>query len=150
MAKGSSLKSNNQCFRLDAQNDGNLVVYRNSNNQALWESRTYNRNVQQTIFQNDGNLVIYSPNSNPVWASNTDRRGGTRLTVQDDANVVMYTPQGQAVWATNTSGIPCRVTPQPPSQRQSEININNFVRADRKSTRLNSSHRNTSRMPSSA
>jgi hypothetical protein len=130
IAKGSSLKSNNQCFRLDAQNDGNLVLYRQSNGQALWATGTDRRNVNRTIFQNDGNLVIYDTSNQAVWASGSDRRGGNRLVVQDDANVVMYTPQGQSVWDTKTSGIPCRVAPQPtkpPAQRESERKVNAFA-----------------------
>jgi hypothetical protein len=102
MQPGSSITSNNQCFSLNAQTDGNLVLYRRSNGQALWHTGTYGKNVKQTIFQNDGNLVIYNTSNSPVWASNTERRGATKLTVQDDGNVVIYTPQGQAVWHTNT------------------------------------------------
>lgn len=99
---GTSIKSNNQCFRLDAQSDGNLVLYRQSNGQALWATGTDRRNVKQTIFQNDGNLVIYNTSNQAVWASNTDRRGGTKLIVQDDGNFVMYNAQNQALWASNT------------------------------------------------
>jgi Peptidase family M23 len=102
MPPGTSIKSTNQCFSLNAQSDGNLVLYRQSNGQAIWDTKTYGRNVKQTIFQNDGNLVIYNTSNNPVWASGTDRRGGTRVTVQDDGNFVMYNSQNQALWATNT------------------------------------------------
>jgi murein DD-endopeptidase MepM/ murein hydrolase activator NlpD len=102
MSPGTTIKSTNQCFSLNAQSDGNLVLYRQSNGQALWDTKTYGKNVKQTIFQNDGNLVIYNTSNQAVWASNTDRRGGTRVTVQDDGNFVMYNAQNQALWATNT------------------------------------------------
>jgi hypothetical protein len=73
LSPGSSVKSNNQCFSLNAQTDGNLVLYRRSNGQALWHTATYGRNVKQTIFQTDGNLVVYNTSNQPVWASGTDR-----------------------------------------------------------------------------
>jgi hypothetical protein len=97
MPPGSSIKSDNQYFSLNAQTDGNLVLYRQSNGQALWNTGTYGRSVKQTIFQSDGNLVIYDTNNSPVWDSRTYGRGGTRLTLQDDGNFVMYNAQNQAI-----------------------------------------------------
>jgi hypothetical protein len=125
MPLGTTIKSTNQCFSLNAQTDGNLVLYRKSNGQALWDTKTYGRNVNRTIFQNDGNLVIYNTSNNAVWASNTDRRGGTRLTVQDDGNFVMYNAQNQALWATNTV-TSCNIS-QPPTQRESKRKVDAFV-----------------------
>jgi hypothetical protein len=131
MSPGTTIKSTNQCFSLNAQSDGNLVLYRQSNGQALWDTKTYGKNVKQTIFQNDGNLVIYNTSNQAVWASNTDRRGGTRLTVQDDGNFVMYNAQNQALWATNTvTSCSSPATPTPPattSHNTSQANVNNFV-----------------------
>jgi hypothetical protein len=102
MRPGTSLSSNNQCFQLAAQTDGNLVLYRKSDNKALWNSSTYGRSVKHTIFQTDGNLVIYDPNNNPIWNTGTYGRGATRLTIQNDGNLVMYNSQNQPIWATNT------------------------------------------------
>jgi hypothetical protein len=130
MLPGTSIKSNNQCFSLNAQTDGNLVLYRQSNGQALWDTKTSGRNVKQTIFQNDGNLVIYNTSNQAVWASNTDRRGGTKLTVQDDGNFVMYNAQNQVVWPTNTvtsCNAPALVPAPQPTQRDSQRKINDFV-----------------------
>jgi uncharacterized membrane protein YcaP (DUF421 family) len=131
MQPGSSITSNNQCFSLNAQTDGNLVLYRRSNGQALWHTATNGKNVKQTIFQNDGNLVIYNTSNSPVWASNTERRGATKLTVQDDGNVVMSNSQNQALWATNTN-TSCSppATPTPPTSTAhstSQSNIKDFV-----------------------
>jgi murein DD-endopeptidase MepM/ murein hydrolase activator NlpD len=123
---GSSVRSNNQCFSLNAQADGNLVLYKQSNGQALWHTATYGRNVKQTIFQTDGNLVIYNTSNQPVWASNTDRRGITQLNVQDDGNVVMYNSQNQPIWATNTV-TSCGTTPPPPPTRPANSLINNTI-----------------------
>jgi hypothetical protein len=124
MPPGSSVRSNNQCFSLNAQADGNLVLYKKSNGQALWDTKTYGRNVKQTIFQTDGNLVIYNTSNQPVWASNTDRRGATQLNVQDDGNVVMYNGQNQAIWATNTVTSCGNNTPPPPPRPANSL-INN-------------------------
>jgi hypothetical protein len=123
MPPGTSIKSTNQCFSLNAQSDGNLVLYRQSNGQALWDTKTYGRNVNRTIFQNDGNLVIYNTSNQAVWASGTDRRGGTRLTVQDDGNFVMYNAQDQALWDSKTV-TSCNA---PATQRQIEIKVNRFA-----------------------
>jgi hypothetical protein len=113
MSPGYSTKSDNQCFRLDAQTDGNLVLYNLAASRAIWNSGTNGRSVKQTIFQGDGNLVIYDPSNKPIWASGTDRRGATRLTVQDDGNLVIYNAQNQAIWASNTVQ-PCGTPPPPP------------------------------------
>jgi hypothetical protein len=99
---GTSIQSQNQCFQLAAQNDGNLVLYKKSTGQALWSSGTYGRSIQYAIFQSDGNLVIYDPGNRPLWASGTDNKGATRLTLQDDGNLVIYTAQNRPLWATNT------------------------------------------------
>ena len=130
------IKSKNQCFMLNPQSDGNLVLYRKSNGQALWATGTDRRNVRQTIFQADGNLVVYNTSNQPVWASGTDRKGGAKLVVQDDGNVVMYNSQNQSLWATNTVTScappppvipPITVPPKSTSQRDSQRKINDFV-----------------------
>jgi surface antigen len=126
MPLGSSIKSNNQCFNLSAQSDGNLVIYRQSNGQALWNTATYGRNVKQTIFQPDGNLVIYNTSNQAVWASNTDRRGGTRITLQDDGNFVMYNAQNQALWATNTVTSCNAPVTNPPTSSQPSFNDSEY------------------------
>jgi Peptidase_C39 like family len=102
MPPGSKLDSNNGCFTLTQQNDGNFVLYHNRRRQALWHTGTYNRAVKWTVMQGDGNLVTYDPNNRPIWASNTDRRGGVKLIMQNDGNAVIYRADNQPVWASNT------------------------------------------------
>ena len=102
LTPGTKLDSNNGCFSLVQQTDGNLVLYHNIRRQALWNTGTYNRQVKWTVMQGDGNLVTYDPSNRPIWASGTDRRGGTRLVMQNDGNAVIYRPDNQPVWATNT------------------------------------------------
>ena len=102
LTPGTKLDSNNGCFSLVQQNDGNFVLYHNRRRQALWNTGTYNRQVKWTVMQGDGNLVTYDPSNRPIWASGTDRRGGTRLVMQNDGNAVIYRSDNQPVWATNT------------------------------------------------
>ncbi len=121
MPPGRSISSDNKCFSLEAQSDGNLVIYRRSNGQALWNTATYGRNVKQTVFQPDGNLVIYNTSNQPIWSSGTDRRGGTQVALQDDGNFVMYNAQKQALWQTNT--VTSCNAPPPPQLSNPDISI---------------------------
>ena len=100
---GQSLTSQNRCFTLVLQQDGNLVLYQNSRRRPLWATGTDGTAVERAIMQTDGNFVMYRHNGSPVWASNTDGKDGSRLIVQNDGNVVIYTPiRNRPVWATNT------------------------------------------------
>src|SRR4051812_17766788 len=91
MVRGESISSKNGNYDLVMQDDGNLVLYRDSDDLALWASGTNGAAVSQVIMQNDGNLVIYGYNA-PLWASNTSGHPGSYLSVQDDGNVVIYQP----------------------------------------------------------
>jgi hypothetical protein len=55
------------------QNDGNLVVYDNSN-KAVWASNTNNKGTgpYRLIMQNDRNLVIYDAKNQPTWNTRTN------------------------------------------------------------------------------
>jgi hypothetical protein len=50
------------------QTDGNLVVYRASDNRALWATGTQGTDVHRATMQTDGNLVLYHVNNAPAWA----------------------------------------------------------------------------------
>lgn len=99
---GQSITSTNGQYTFVYQGDGNLVLYRNSNGQALWASNTWGRTDGVCIMQGDGNFVIYDRDVNPIWTSNTWQHPGSQLVVQSDGNVVIYNPNGTPVWATNT------------------------------------------------
>jgi hypothetical protein len=111
LSRGESLLSNNGCFRLIMQGDGNLVVYGNTM-KPIWNAGS-NGPADKAIMQNDGNFVVYKPNMEPVWAAHPENRQGLtnfRLIVQDDGNTVIYANNGSQVrpiWATNTGGINC-------------------------------------------
>jgi hypothetical protein len=43
LAMGGELSSDRGCFRLVMQSDGNLVLYRNGDDKAIWNSNTVYR-----------------------------------------------------------------------------------------------------------
>jgi prophage tail gpP-like protein len=103
LQRGKSLLSKNLCYKLQLQDDGNLVLTKTRNNRPLWASGTNKKSAQKTTMQADGNLVLTDYDNKAVWASNTNRNDGSRLILQDDGNLVIYTPSNnRAVWATNT------------------------------------------------
>lgn len=113
LSRDQSLTSNNGCFRLIMQNDGNLVLY-NKADTPLWATGTTGKEVNFAIMQADGNFVLYGPDGHPVWAANPENVGpaGFRLVVQDDGNTVVYA-NDRPTWVTNTGGIGCTVTNNP-------------------------------------
>ncbi|TQV88742.1 hypothetical protein [Aliikangiella coralliicola] len=102
------LDSNNGDFKLIMQGDGNLVLYRNSDNKALWSSRTHGNPGAEAIMQGDGNFVVYR-NGNPLWSSQTDGNPGSRVIMQTDGNLVVYNPSNQPLWASDTRQPECRI-----------------------------------------
>lgn len=59
--------SENGCFYLIIQDDGNLVIYRARDNKALWATSTDNTDANELCMQVDGNLVLYSSQSDVLW-----------------------------------------------------------------------------------
>ena len=96
-----SLTSADNRFRLTMQNDGNLVIYRTSDNRALWATGTQQSDVQRAVMQTDGNFVLYHVNNAPAWASNTAGSPGSYIIMQTDGNLVIYKPI-VPIWASNT------------------------------------------------
>jgi hypothetical protein len=84
------------------QADGNLVLYRNDNSQALWASNTCGKPVTHAIMQGDGNFVLYDNTGKAYWATGTWTAPGSYVILQDDGNFVLYGPNGGALWASNT------------------------------------------------
>ncbi|MFJ5234898.1 hypothetical protein ACIQBJ_34045, partial [Kitasatospora sp. NPDC088391] len=94
------------------QNDGNLVLYRNSDNAVMWSSNTAGNFNASLKVQNDGNAVVYRNGGGEgiggaVWSSNTPGNNYAFLKLQDDGNLVVYRSDGgegigNALWATNT------------------------------------------------
>ena len=101
LLRGQSLISANGRYRLDMQEDGNLVLYRTQDGHPLWASGTNGHAVSRCIMQSDGNLVIYGfPGA--IWATGTNGKPNSFLVVQDDGNLVIYEPNAP-VWASGTN-----------------------------------------------
>jgi hypothetical protein len=128
------LKSTDLRFSLKMQNDGNLVLYRNSDAYPLWASGTNGSGAVKVIMQSDGNLVLYTRPIRPlggvvinyqpvsVWASNTAGSPDSLLQLQNDGNLVIY--KGETViWATNTVVTKDRLNPG------EELHINDELRS---------------------
>lgn len=104
--------SPNRNYYLSYQTDGNLVLYKTANNQAIWASNTVVGQAAVTcIMQTDGNLVVYATEFRKrsgraaSWASNTNGNNGAFLAIQNDGNMVIYNAANtQALWATGTNG----------------------------------------------
>jgi hypothetical protein len=103
MVTGEQLVSTDGRFRFILQNDGNLVLYRISDNVALWSSNTSSGKSVFLRMQGDGNLVLYGPNSFPLWNSSSFGTGAYCI-IQNDGNVVVYSGGNVPLWATNTRG----------------------------------------------
>jgi hypothetical protein len=103
LAPNEFLRSADGRYQFVYQADGNLVLYRTSNNAALWASKTRGYSLGVVVMQADGNLVNYSAPFNGVnWAAGTNNHAGSRLLVQNDGNAVIYDKNNKAIWATKT------------------------------------------------
>ncbi len=104
---GTYLRSENDRYRLVMQGDGNLVMYDNSSNAAVWSSGTSGRGEGpfRAVMQNDGNFAIYNSQNQSIWATGTNGRGSGsyRLVLQDDRNLVLYDANNTVHWASNTN-----------------------------------------------
>jgi hypothetical protein len=97
------LISSNNKAHLIMQNDGNLVLYRNDNDEALWASNTAGTPVNRAVMQGDGNLVCYDQDGRAYWSSGTYEHPGSLVVLQDDGNLVVYSSTGNALWSSGTS-----------------------------------------------
>ena len=97
-----SLTAPNGKYTFVYQWDGNLVLYRNTDSQPLWESGTKGKPLGVVTLQADGNLVMYDIRFDPLWSSDTAGNPGSRLLVQDDGNVVIYRTHAASTWSTDT------------------------------------------------
>ena len=116
--RGHLLMSQNGRFHLDMQADGNLVLYRTADNQAIWYTNTWGwypntygygnpaAGGSYAIKQNDGNFIVYGSGRRALWSSRTNTRGGNFLQLQDDGNLVIYTQDTNVPqWSTGTGGM---------------------------------------------
>ena len=99
---GQELTPDNNTTRLVMQGDGNLVLYPNDNNKALWATGTNGKPVNRAIMQGDGNFVCYDANNHAYRATGTNGSPGSYIVLQDDGNLVVYGPNNGPLWASNT------------------------------------------------
>ncbi|OWA54505.1 hypothetical protein BV898_18905 [Hypsibius exemplaris] len=99
---GESIWSPNRTAQLLMQADGNLVVYRQCDCQAIWDSNTNKNNssVRPAKMEADGNLVIYDINGAVLWASGTHgkRFAGARLRLEDTGSLCIEQTRGLCLW----------------------------------------------------
>ena len=98
-------------FILKMQGDGNLVLYRKSDNKAIWYTNTANSGATKAMMQFDGNFVVYTASNENKWMSGTNGRPMNYLKVQDDGDLVIYTMgTTNAQWSSNTNGYKTQTT----------------------------------------
>jgi hypothetical protein len=100
------LESANGSATLVMQGDGNLVLYRQDNGNALWASNTVGMGVTHAVMQGDGNFVAYDANNQAWWSSGTMGSPGAAVTLEDDGNLVVAIDGGTPVWSSNTGVLP--------------------------------------------
>ena len=114
LAPDGCLRSSNGQYALVMQaNDGNLVLYDQSQNNALWATGTVgNPGADLRLQADDGNLVESNQaGTAALWSSGTSGTANPALILGNDGNLVLYangtgggTPA--AVWSSGTASIP--------------------------------------------
>lgn len=87
-------------YYLVYQQDGNLVLYRASDQKVWWVAKDAYGFNGRCFLQDDGNLVIFDATGYVRWASNSGGHKGASLTVQNDGNAVIKDETGAVVWST--------------------------------------------------
>ena len=106
MFLGSTMTSNNKCFRLNLTLDGNLILYHVDSGHSLWSTEILDPRIDHGYVDFSGNFVLYSKNNEfPFWESGTFGNPGSFLLLQDDGNLVVGNPYGDILWTSNTESI---------------------------------------------
>ncbi len=86
---GSSLTSDNKCFRLNLTFDGNLILYHVESGHILWATEIFDPRIDHGYVDFSGNFVLYSKkNLIYFWQSSTFGNPGAFLLLQDNGNLV--------------------------------------------------------------
>jgi len=80
------------------QSDGNLVLYRTSDNAALWSSGTANTTPGRAEMQTDGNFVIYNGSGTAIWTTGTSGNSGAYIGIEATVIFVMASDRTTALW----------------------------------------------------
>ncbi|TDQ53087.1 outer membrane protein assembly factor BamB family protein [Actinorugispora endophytica] len=109
-----SLTSASGEYTLVHQNDGDLALYRDSDDHALWTSGTRRASVGALALHEDGDVVLHDADGAPVWRTGTSGLPGARLVVRDDGDLALHDADGRPLWATRTARYP--LSEWPPAQ----------------------------------
>lgn len=90
-------------FQAVMQPDGNFVVYRLVDAQAVWSTNTSGSGATTAVMQTDGNFVLYTADGRAVWNTQTSQTGPqqNQFTVDDDGTAVVLTYE--PIWSTGTA-----------------------------------------------
>ena len=91
------------------QDDGNLVLYDNASDHAVWSSGTDGSETARFVLHRDGNLALYDRHAHVVWSANTGDNPDSTLVVGDDG-VELRTPDGAVPWSVPAAGRPFLAT----------------------------------------
>jgi hypothetical protein len=97
-----SLTSPSGRYTLVHQDDGNLVLYSNTQLNACWASGTDGSGAQICALREDAGLVILHSDGRQAWSSGTTGPVA-RLMVRDDGDVVLEDSAGAVVWSSGTA-----------------------------------------------
>ncbi|OFA06927.1 hypothetical protein [Duganella sp. HH101] len=111
LVAGETLQANESIKPIDnnlaylvMQGDGNLVLYRTSDNAPLWHTSSWGHPGAVTVMQGDGNLVVYGPNPGEVlFHTSTYNNPGSYLQLLSSGNLVVKAANNTVLWASNTS-----------------------------------------------
>jgi hypothetical protein len=95
---GWFLTSMSYGYRLVMQADGNLVMYRTSNNSVRWHAGTNGNPGARAVMQGDGNFVVYTPTNVARFNTGTAGHPGSVLAAQGDGNLVVYEGRRPLWW----------------------------------------------------
>ncbi|MBM2886412.1 hypothetical protein JFK97_18645 [Chromobacterium phragmitis] len=110
LSLSQKLLSPNGLTQLAFDNDGNLILSRNS--LSLWDAGTFGPGVRadRCVMQGDGNLVVTDFANQPHWSSNTQGHPGSWLEVLDGA-IQIRDVNAQVIWTSALLGLSGPIQP---------------------------------------
>ncbi|KAH8649327.1 hypothetical protein BX600DRAFT_442587 [Xylariales sp. PMI_506] len=105
-------------YKLTLQQDGNLVLYDTTYEEALWASGTAGPMDPDILAVQEDGTVLYNKVGKPYWVTDTWGGGGSRtvLVMQTDGNLILYADNDRnPLWTSNTVDNPPRRNREPHS-----------------------------------
>jgi hypothetical protein len=98
-----SLTSASGRYTLVHQDDGNLVLYHNTEFRSLWASGTDGVPAEVCALHERRGLVLLDGDGGQVWSSGTAGGSADRLVVRDTGEIVVEDSSGVVVWSSGTA-----------------------------------------------